>query len=275
MVSRRPALPRFDGPAPLVMGILNVTPDSFSDGGRFDAVEAAVAQAQVIAAEGAALIDIGGESTRPGFTPVSMEEECARVLPVLDALGPAYPLPISVDTSKAAVARQALAHGAAVINDIWGLQGDAAMAGVVADAGATVVVMHNRATADPALDIVADLERFFAGSIDIARSAGIPSHRILLDPGIGFGKTPAQQIEAVRAIPLLRGRFGLPILTGLSRKSVLNHITGSALDNRLPDTIAANLAAFSGGATVFRVHDVAAHVAAFAVFANLRPATVP
>ena len=264
-------LPALDGEEPLVMGILNVTPDSFSDGGRFAGVDAALAHARVLADEGAAILDIGGESTRPGFTPVSEEEECRRILPVLDAVVERLAIPVSIDTTKAGVAHQALAHGAAAINDIWGLQGDPAMAGVVAEAGAVLVAMHNRHAVDPLVDIVADLHRFFAVTLTIAERAGIPRDRLVLDPGIGFGKTPEQQIAAVRAIPLLRRHFGLPILVGLSRKSMLRHITGASLDKRLPDTIAANLAALRAGATLFRVHDVAAHVAAFAVFRALAP----
>ena len=271
MVTRAP-LPDLTGTAPLLMGIVNVTPDSFSDGGRFAGTAAAVEQAHALAAEGAAFIDIGGESTRPGFTPVPADEERRRILPVIDALGPDFPLPLSIDTTKAAVARDALAHGARVINDIWGLQADPAMAEVVAEAGAAVVVMHNRHMIAADIDIVADMQRFFETSLAIARRAGIPLGSVVLDPGIGFGKTPQQQVEAVRAIPALRRAFGLPILAGLSRKSMLRHITGSTVDKRLPDTIAANLAAWLGGATLFRVHEVAPHAAAFAVFAALRPA---
>ncbi len=248
------------------MGILNVTPDSFSDGGAFDRLDAAVAQARAAEQGGAAFLDIGGESTRPGFTPVSAEEEWARIGPVLEALEGALAIPISVDTTKSEVARRALGRGARIVNDIWGLQGDPAMADTVAEGGASVVIMHNRATVDDAVDIVADLHRFFERSLHAAARAGLPSDRLALDPGIGFGKTPRQQIEAVKAIPRLRKAFGLPLLVGLSRKSILKTFTGSPVHLRLPDTIAANLAAYALGATIFRVHDVAEHVAAFSVF---------
>ncbi len=256
----------------LVMGILNVTPDSFSDGGRFYAVDGAVAQAERMVAEGAALIDIGGESTRPGFVPVAAEEEWARIAPVLERLGGTCPVPLSVDTTKAVLARRALALGARVVNDIWGLQGDPAMAGVVAEAGAAVVVMHNRDHKDETLDIVADLRRFFDRSIAIADEAGLPRHRIILDPGIGFGKTPAQQLIVIRDLGQLAD-YGLPILIGLSRKSFLGRITGARESDRLIETLAANLAAAQAGARIFRVHDVAEHVAALQVIDAIREAS--
>jgi dihydropteroate synthase len=264
------ALPGTLGDKPRVMGIVNVTPDSFSDGGRFRAVEAAVVQAHTLAAEGADIIDIGGESTRPGYTPVSTEEELTRVMPVLEALAGFLPAPVSIDTNKAAVARAALSLGVTIVNDIWGLQGDPAMAGVAADYGATVVVMHNRATKDDAIDIADDMQRFFETSLAIAARAGIAPAKLILDPGIGFGKTARQQVAALAALPRLRG-FGLPILVGLSRKSFLGRLTQAPVNERLTDTIAANLAAFSLGASIFRVHDVADHVAALAVFAAICP----
>ena len=260
---------------PLVMGILNVTPDSFSDGGAYPALEAAAARARAMADQGAAILDIGGESTRPGFSPVSAEDEAARVLPVLQALGGTLPIPISIDTTKATVARQALARGATIVNDIWGFQADPAMADVVAEAGAAAVLMHNRHAVETAIDIVADLLRFFEVALGRAAKAGLPFDRIALDPGIGFGKTAAQQIEAVRSIPRLIDAFGLPVLVGLSRKSMLKQLTGSALDRRLPDTIAANLAARRLGASIFRVHDVAEHVAALTVFDALATENPP
>lgn len=252
------------------MGIVNVTPDSFSDGGAFARADAAVAQAMRLAGEGAAVIDIGGESTRPGFTPISLEEERARVLPVLEALSGRLTVPLSIDTTKPTLAREAMARGVGLVNDIWGLQGDPAMADVVAEGGAKVVVMHNRASMDADLSLADELVRFFERSLALAERAGIARERIVLDPGVGFGKTPRQQIEAVHAIPMLVRRFGLPLLVGLSRKSVLKTLTPAPLPGRLPDTIAANLAALSLGARLFRVHDVAEHVAALQVFARLR-----
>jgi dihydropteroate synthase len=250
------------------MGIVNVTPDSFSDGGKFKAVESAVAHARRLAQDGADIIDFGGESTRPGFTPVSAETEMARVLPVLDALAGLITVPLSIDTSKASVAREALARGVTIVNDIWGLQGDPAMAGTVADKGATVVVMHNRASKDESVAIGDDMRRFFETSLAVAEWAGIARKKLILDPGIGFGKTPRQQLEALAAIPHLC-EFDLPILVGLSRKSFLGNLSGSRVNNRLAETIAANLAAFSLGASIFRVHDVAEHVAALAVFSAI------
>ena len=249
------------------MGILNVTPDSFSDGGRFDAVAAAVARAETMVAEGAAIIDIGGESTRPGFTPVSAEEEWRRIGPVVAALAGRVAVPLSVDTTKAAVARRALAAGATILNDIWGFQGgDADLPAAVREMDAGAVLMHNRRTIEPDLDIGEDMARFFARSLGLAVQAGIAPDRLILDPGIGFGKTQHQQIAAIRAIPGLKRRFGLPVLVGLSKKRFLGHITGAPVERRGIETVAANLAAAAAGATVFRVHDVAEHVAALSVW---------
>jgi dihydropteroate synthase len=172
----------------LVMGILNVTPDSFSDGGRFDGIEAARLQADALVAEGAALVDIGGESTRPGHRPVSAEEEQARILPVIRDLAARLPVPISIDTYKAATARVALEAGARLVNDVWGLQREPEIAHVAAAHGAPVMVMHNRETIEPEIDIIADMLRFFEKSLDIARKAGIRDADIVLDPGIGLAR---------------------------------------------------------------------------------------
>ena len=250
-----------------VMGILNVTPDSFSDGGRHDA--APVARGDALVAEGAAILDIGGESTRPGFVPVPAEAEWRRIAPVIEALAGRLAVPLSVDTTKAEVAGQALRAGAALVNDVWGFQGDPLMARTVAAHGAGAVLMHNRQAVDPDADIAEDMLRFFARSLCIAAEAGVPRGRLVLDPGVGFGKTQGQQIEALRALPRLRGAFGLPILVGLSRKSFLGRITGAPVDRRGIESVAANLAAAAAGATLFRVHDVADHVAALAVFAAI------
>ena len=247
-----------------VMGILNVTPDSFSDGGRHDA--APVARARTLVEAGAAIVDIGGESTRPGFTPVSAEEEWRRIAPVVEALAASLPVPLSIDTTKSEVARRALAADAAVINDIWGFQGDPLMAGVVAEAGTGAVLMHNRAAIDPDLDIAEDMLRFFERSLAIAEEVGAVRERLVLDPGIGFGKTQGQQIAAIRAIGRLRAAFGLPVLVGLSKKRFLGAITGAPIERRGIETVAANLAAAAAGASIFRVHDVAEHVAALKVF---------
>ena len=258
---------------PIVMGILNVTPDSFSDGGLHRDPAVAVARAKQMAAEGAGIIDIGGESTRPGHEPVSAGEEAARVLPVVEALARSALALLSIDTTKAALAHAALSRGAAIVNDQWGFQGDPAMAEVVAGAdGSAAVLMHNRATVDPGLAMEDELLRFFERSLAIAARAGVPEHRLVLDPGIGFGKTPGQQLTALDALPALTRAFGLPLLVGVSRKSFLGRLTGAPVDHRLPETIAANCFAFARGARVFRVHDVAAHVAALAVFTALEEA---
>ena len=257
------------GAKPLVMGILNVTPDSFSDGGCFSAPERALAQARNLAQAGADIIDIGAESTRPGYRPVDEQEEWARLEPALGPVLATINLPLSVDTSKPAIARRALALGAAMVNDVSGLQGDPAMAEVVAESGAAVVVMHNRGNVDPARDIVADMMLFFERSLELASKAGVRREKIMLDPGIGFGKTLSQNLRALAATRLLREKFGLPLLIGVSRKRFLGELTGAATPDRLIATIAANLDALARGAAIFRVHDVAEHVAAFKIWTAL------
>ncbi|QGM48140.1 dihydropteroate synthase [Methylocystis heyeri] len=251
------------------MGIVNVTPDSFSDGGLFASPQAALAQAARLAAEGASIVDVGAESTRPGHSPVSPEEEWARLEPLLAELVVKAGVPVSIDTYKAETARRALQAGVAVVNDIWGLQRDPAMASVVAEAGAAVVIMHNRETVEPEIDIADDMERFFERSLDLARRAGVPENHILLDPGVGFGKSREQNYQALRAIPRLMG-FGLPILVGVSRKSIFRDLPSGALDGRLIGTLSANLLAASMGARVFRVHDALEHKAAFSVMNDLQ-----
>ncbi|WP_407943110.1 dihydropteroate synthase [Methylobacterium oxalidis] len=248
------------------MGILNVTPDSFSDGGRFLGEEAARRQADTLVAEGAALVDIGGESTRPGHTPVPAEEEQARVLPVIRALCPSLPVPISIDTYKASTAEAALKAGARIVNDVWGLQREPDIARVAAAHGAPVIVMHNRETVDAGLDIVDDMRRFFERSLDIARRAGIPEADIVLDPGIGFGKSWEQHLEALRRLPEIRA-LGFPLLVGVSRKSLLGrlHDRETRPADRLHGSIAAHVLAATLGADIVRVHDVAAHVDAMRV----------
>jgi dihydropteroate synthase len=251
---------------PLVMGILNVTPDSFSDGGQFIAPDHALAQARRMVAEGADLIDIGAESTRPyGSEPVTAEAELARLRPVLSdvvSLG----RPVSIDTMKAEVADWAVNHGAAIINDIWGLQRDGGMAAAVARHGVPVVVMHNRLSVDPSIDIVADMLDFFRRTFEIAVQAGIPRNRIAIDPGIGFGKTQEQSITALAQLGALQV-FGCPILVGASRKRFIDTIVPSQPQQRLGGSIAAHLLAAQNGARIIRTHDVtetrqALHVAA-------------
>ncbi len=257
---------------PLVMGVLNVTPDSFSDGGRYLDPQAAVVHARRLAAEGADILDVGAESTRPygGAVRISIEEERARLAPVLSdviALG----VPVSIDTQKAAIAAWALDLGAAIVNDVWGLQGDADMARVVAEHQTPVIIMHNRETADPAIDIVAEVTDFFRRSLDIAARAGIPRQRIVLDPGIGFGKTAEQSLICIARLDAWHG-FGLPLLVGASRKRFIHSIAPSEPKERLGGSLAAHLLAVENGATIVRVHDVAATAQALAVASAIRRA---
>lgn len=257
----------------LIMGILNVTPDSFSDGGLFAGEAQALAQAERLVGEGAAILDIGGESTRPGHTPVSAEEEQARVLPVIRALAGRLTVPISIDTYKASTARAALEAGARIVNDVWGLQREPDIASVAAGHGAPVIVMHNRETIDPGIDIVADMFAFFERSLAIARRAGIPDGDIVLDPGVGFGKTWDQHLEALRRLPEIR-TLGFPLLVGVSRKSLLGrlHDRETKPADRLYGSLAAHALAATLGADIVRVHDVAAHVDAMRVVdAVMRP----
>ncbi len=235
------------GKRPLVMGIVNVTPDSFSDGGRFEAAAAAIAQARKLVEDGSDIVDVGAESTRPGHQPVPAEVEQARLEPLLADLVKSIDQPVSIDTSKAAVARWAASQGAAFVNDVWGLQKDPAMADVVAEAGLGVVIMHNRQEADPDCDIIADMRRFFDHSLRLAAKAGIPFGRLILDPGIGFGKTKAQNLSALHNLGALRD-YGLPLLVGVSRKSLFGSVLGAGVDHRLIGTLAANLVAAAHGA---------------------------
>jgi dihydropteroate synthase len=250
---------------PLVMGILNVTPDSFSDGGRFIDPERAIAQAERMIAEGADIIDIGAESTRPygAAHPVTYEDELARLTPVLPAVVK-LKAPVSIDTMKADIAKWALDQGAAMVNDVWGLQRDPAMAGVISEYDMPVVVMHNREAADPAIDIVADVQAFFQRSLDIAKRAGIARDCLVLDPGIGFGKTPEQSIACIARLTEFK-RFGLPLLVGASRKRFINAVTPSPPDQRLGGSIAGHIEAVANGASIVRAHDVAETVQALRV----------
>ncbi|HOV04356.1 MAG TPA: dihydropteroate synthase [Hyphomicrobiales bacterium] len=247
------------GARTLVMGILNVTPDSFSDGGLHDTIDAAVDHALVMLAEGADIIDIGGESTRPGATEVAAPDEAARVVPVVERLAGMVDQPISIDTYKAAVADAALRAGATIVNDVWGLQRDPAMAATVALHEASLIIMHNRAEADAGLDMLDEVKAFFDRSLDLAHAAGIAEDRIVLDPGIGFGKTLEQNVELVARLDELKA-IGFPILIGVSRKSMIGRILDRPVEERLYGTIAANVLSIVAGADIVRVHDVAAHV---------------
>jgi dihydropteroate synthase len=249
----------------LVMGIVNVTPDSFSDGGRYDDPEAALAQARRMAEAGADILDIGGESTRPGAEPVSVDEELARVIPVIRRLSAELDVPLSIDTMKAPVARAAVEAGAVIINDVTGLLADPEMSQAAAQAGAGVVITYNRGRADPRLDAGADMSLFFEDALERAERAGILRERIWLDPGIGFAKTQEQNLDLIARLGRLQ-RFGLPVLAGLSRKSFLGHVTGRPVQERLAGTIAAGLIAVYRGARILRVHDVAEHADALKVF---------
>jgi len=250
---------------PLVMGVLNVTPDSFSDGGQFMDPAVAIAHAAEMAQQGADILDIGAESTRPygDPVPVSTDDEKGRLAPVLPEvikLG----LPVSIDTIKASIATWALDQGAAIVNDVWGLQRDPDIAPLVAKRGVPVVVMHNREAADAAIDIVADVLAFFSRSLEIAARAGIARENIVLDPGIGFGKTPEQSMTCLARLAEFK-RFGLPLMVGASRKRFINTVTPSTPAERIGGSIAAHLLAVQKGAAIVRVHDVAETVQALRV----------
>ena len=256
-------------PRPSVMGVVNVTPDSFSDGGLYVEPSAAVEHARRLLAEGAALVDVGGESTRPGASPVSADEELARVVPVLEGL---VGLPVSIDTSKAIVARQALELGAELVNDVTALRGDPAVVEVVADADAYVCLMHmlgeprTMQVAPQYDDVVGDVLAFLEERVAFAVEHGVREERICVDPGIGFGKTPDQNLELLRRLDELNA-LGRPVLVGVSRKSTLGKVLGDANAARagLAASVAAAVAAFDRGATMIRAHDVGDTVEALAV----------
>ena len=248
---------------PLVMGILNVTPDSFSDGNRFFSCESAVARALELEREGADIIDIGGESTRPNAPAVSLAEELERVVPVIEALAGKLSVPISVDTYKAGVARAACAAGAEIVNDVSGLFFDEGMAAAVAQADAGLVVMHTRGTPDRMQadtryhDLMAEVKSYLLDSLARAEAAGIKASRIAIDPGIGFGKSVEGNLELIRRLPELLP-LGLPILVGPSRKSFIGTVTGRLPGERIFGTAAVVAVSVVNGASILRVHDVAA-----------------
>ncbi|HEX2172075.1 MAG TPA: dihydropteroate synthase [Dehalococcoidia bacterium] len=246
-------LPFAWGSRTYIMGVLNVTPDSFSGDGIYLDPAAALDQAERMVAEGADLIDLGGESTRPGAKPVDLEEELRRVIPVIDRLAPRLTVPISIDTSKSEVARRAIAAGATIVNDVWGLRADPQMPAAAA-AAAGVVIMHNQSGTEYA-DLLGDILRVLRQSIDLATAAGIPRDRLIVDPGIGFGKTPDHNLEILDRLSFLR-ELGPPILVGTSRKSTIGKVLDLPPGDRVEGTAATVAIAIARGADIVRVHDV-------------------
>ena len=237
-----------------VMVILNVTPDSFSDGGRYNRMDAALFHAEEMIKEGADLIDVGGESTRPGYTVIPDQEETERVAPVIEALTGRFDVPVSVDTYKSSVAEAAVAAGASLINDIWGLKADPDMASVAARTGAACCLMHNRKEAnyqDFRKELISDLQE----CVELARSAGIPDDRIILDPGVGFGKTYEMNLQAIAHLEEVRA-MGFPVLLGTSRKSVIGRTLDLPADQRLEGTLVTTVLGVQQGCAFIRVHDV-------------------
>jgi dihydropteroate synthase len=248
----------------LVMGILNVTPDSFSDGGRFDTIDRALAQARRMIEDGAAIVDVGGESTRPGGAPIEAAEEQDRVLPLIEALARRDDVVLSVDTYREETARLAVAAGAHIVNDVWGLQREPGIARVAAETGAGLVIMHTGRERRKLPDVIADQFAFLSHSLQIAARAGVESDRILLDPGFGFAKDAQENLEIIARFEELHG-LGRPFVVGTSRKRFIGHVTGREPDDRGPGTAATSVALRLKGAVVFRVHDVAINVDALAI----------
>lgn len=244
----------------VVMGVLNVTPDSFSDGGLFETVEAAIAQASGMIAEGAAIIDVGGESTRPGAAAVSAQEEQRRILPVIEALAGRDDVVVSVDTYREETARLAVAAGAHIVNDVWGLQREPGIARVAAATGAGLVIMHTGRERQKLGDVIGDQIAFLERSLDIARAAGVEERRVVLDPGFGFAKeTPEENLDLMARFAELR-RLGRPWLVGTSRKRFIGSVTGREAADRAAGTAATSVILRLQGAVLFRVHDVAINV---------------
>ncbi|MGC7871599.1 dihydropteroate synthase [Desulfosporosinus sp. SYSU MS00001] len=242
------------GERTLIMGILNVTPDSFSDGGRYNNLEDAIAQAEQMAAEGADILDIGAESTRPGHLEVSEDEEWKRLEPILNALAERVDLPLSIDTYKAKVAAKALEAGAHIINDIWGLQKDPEMASVIGEYRAPVIVMHNQA-GTTYRHLMGDILTFLKRSIGLAEASGLTGDQIIVDPGIGFGKTLEQNLEVMSRLAEFK-TLGQPVLLGTSRKSMIGKTLDLAVDERLEGTLATSILGVAAGVDIVRVHDV-------------------
>ena len=244
------------GPKARIMGILNVTPDSFSDGGKFAAVDAAVGQALQMIGEGADIIDIGGESTRPGAEAVSAEQEQARILPVIEELARHKDIILSVDTYRSQTARLAVETGCHIINDVWGFQKDAELARVAAEYKTGVCAMHTGREREKKPDVIEDQTGFLTQSLKVLKAAGIADEAIILDPGFGFAKNPQENIELLARMEELF-QLGYPLLTGASRKRFIGHYTGREADNRDIGTAATSVVARMKGSSLFRVHDVA------------------
>jgi dihydropteroate synthase len=266
-----------DGAGPIVMGVVNVTPDSFSDGGLFLEPDAAVRHGEQLAADGAEILDVGGESTRPGADPVPAQEELHRVVPVVERLAVGGVARVSVDTTKLAVAEAALQAGARIVNDVSAFRFEPEMAGLVASAGAWCCVMHmlgepRTMQEDPHYDdVVSDVRAFLEERVAFAVAEGVPEDRIWVDPGVGFGKTVDHNLELLRRLDEIAA-IGRPVVIGTSRKSFLGKITGREAPDRLPGTIATNVIAYERGASIFRVHDVAQVADALKVAAATVPA---
>ena len=255
---------------PLIVGILNVTDDSFFDGGQHNSLSAAVSHARLLVAEGASVIDIGGQSTRPGYLEVGPDEEIRRVIPVIRELVRHVAVPLSIDTYHAAVADAALIAGAHIVNDVHGLQRDPAMAGVIARHGAAAILMHNDAVfRDTPGDVIEKIKTLLVRSLALASAAGIDPARIILDPGIGFGKTQPQNLEILARLSELHA-LGHPLLLGASRKSVISHVLDLPADERLEGTLALTALAVSQGVQFHRVHDVRANHRAALMAAAIR-----
>lgn len=252
------------GPRAVTMGILNVTPDSFSDGGRYVSVERACAQAETMLAAGAAIIDIGGESTRPGGAPVSAAEEQDRILPVFEALAGRGDMVLSVDTYREETARLAVAAGAHIVNDVWGLQREPGIARVAAASGAGLVIMHTGREREKLADVMSDQFAFLRRSLAIARDCGVDTGQIVLDPGFGFAKEPHENIAIMNRFAEMQG-LGHPLAVGTSRKRFLGHYTGREAAERDGATAATSVALRLKGASVFRVHNVALNVDALKI----------
>ena len=244
------------GERTLIMGILNVTPDSFSDGGKFDQVEKALEHAYQMASEGADIIDIGGESTRPGHTPISAEEELSRVMPVIEELkkDQSFKLPLSIDTYKPEVASKALAAGVKMLNDVWGLKKDKGLGKLAAEYKVPICLMHNRSSTDYN-DLIPDINSELEESIKLAHQAGIKDSQIIIDPGIGFGKTYEQNLEVMRSLKDICA-LGHPLLLGTSRKSIIAKTLDLPADDRVEGTAATQVLGIAAGADIIRVHEV-------------------